>query len=157
MLIFLDIDGVMTSANPWKRPEFLDDGFAMFIPNAARAFKKILTQTHADILLTTSHKANYSRQEWKHIFKNRGIQVAGINSLPENLARLSRREEILNWININPVDDNFIIIDDDKSLNDLPPSLKEKLILTSGSVGLTDELANEAIRLLKSKQQPVLM
>jgi hypothetical protein len=28
MLILLDIDGVMTSANSWKRPELLSDGFA---------------------------------------------------------------------------------------------------------------------------------
>lgn len=155
MLIFLDIDGVLTSANSWKRLEFLEDGFAMFNPGATRALKKILSQTHADILLTTSHKANYSPQEWKRFFNNRDIQVAGINSLPENFTRLSRKEEILSWINIHPVDENFIIIDDDKSLNDLPPSLNEKLILTSGSVGLNDDLANEAIRILKSKQEPV--
>ena len=41
--------------------------------------------------------------------------------------------------------DKFIIIDDDKSLNSLPSYLKNKLIQTSGSVGLTSELAEEAL------------
>ena len=152
MLIFLDIDGVMTSANSWKRPELLSDGFAMFNSNATNALKKIIAKTNADIILTSSHKTNYSPQEWAVLFKSRGIQVADIQSLPENISRLSRKEEILNWITNNPEEDSFIIIDDDKSLNDLPPSLKQKLILTSGSIGLTDELAEKAIMLLKRKK-----
>ena len=42
----------------------------------------------------------------------------------------------------------FVIIDDDKFLNDLPSHIKMNLILTSPLVGLTDELADNAISIL---------
>jgi hypothetical protein len=44
---------------------------------------------------------------------------------------LSRRVEIEQWIHANSISSNdLVIIDDDKSLNDLPQSLKERLVLT---------------------------
>ena len=46
-----------------------------------------------------------------------------------------------------------VIIDDDKMLNGLPESIKRNLILTSSSVGLTDDLADEAISILKNDYQ----
>jgi hypothetical protein len=60
----------------------------------------------------------------------------------------------LNWYFTNKIEDNFIIIDDDKSLNLLPEFLKEKLILTSATVGLTNYLADIAIENL-NKQESV--
>ena len=152
MLILLDIDGVMTSANSWKRPELLSDGFALFNPKATDALNKIILKTNADILLTTSHKASYTPKKWATIFQSRGIQVDSIQSLPDNVSRLSRKQEILNWIINNPQEDAFIIIDDDKTLNDLPTIFKDKWILTRGSIGLTDELAEKAITLLKKNK-----
>jgi hypothetical protein len=59
----------------------------------------------------------------------------------------------LNWFNLNKVSEEFIIIDDDKSLNDLPTYLKEKLILTSPLIGLTDIHLNEINALLSQKPQ----
>lgn len=155
MQLFLDIDGVMTSANSWKKPEFMSDGFIMFNPNATRALAKILAQTHADIVLTSSHKDLYNTKEWTELFRNRGIHVKCIKRLPANILHHSRKEEILNWIQIQPENLDFIIIDDDKSLNDLPSVYKERLILTNGLVGLTDDLANQAIMLLTKRKPPI--
>lgn len=152
MLIYLDIDGVMVPANSWKRPEFLADGFAMFSDKAIRALKKIITKTDAAIVLTTSHKANYSIDEWLNIFKHRGILLDGIEVLPENIRHLNRKDELLSWLLFNK-QDNFIIIDDDKSLNDLPQFLKEKWIAPTAAIGLTDELADEAIAILKNRRE----
>ncbi|WP_240622631.1 HAD domain-containing protein [Flavobacterium crocinum] len=147
----LDIDGVMVPANSWKRPEFLNDGFPAFSSKATCALQRIIAETSADILLTTSHKSKYSISEWNEIFKLRGINVNDIARLSENLTHLSRKEEILNWYNIKNNPENFVIIDDDKSLNGLTPFLKSKLVLTSPMVGLTDELASEAISILKEE------
>ena len=60
MLILLDVDGVMVPANSWKKPEFHDDGFAVFSSKSASALQKIITETGATILLTTSHKTKYN-------------------------------------------------------------------------------------------------
>ena len=69
-----------------------------------------------------------------------------------NSLETSRKDEILEWFNKQPVpNEEFVIIDDDKMLNGLPPNLKDNLVLTSPSIGLTEDLANEAISILKKK------
>lgn len=151
MLILLDIDGVMVPGNAWKRPEFLNDGFPAFSTRATQALQKIISETSADIVLTTSHKCNYSLEEWKIMFNARGFRLNKINRLDENNNYSSRKEEIINWFTSCKIEQDFIIIDDDKTLNGLPEILKSKLVQTNASVGLTDELADEAINILKGK------
>jgi hypothetical protein len=90
----------------------------------------------ATIMLTTSHKSRFSVEEWKNIFVTRGIYVKNLGKLEESSFGTSRRDEILNWFNLNDINEDFIIIDDDKSLNALPSFLKENLILTSSMIGL---------------------
>jgi hypothetical protein len=138
MFIFLDIDGVMVSAKSWKRPELLDDGFPEFSSKAARVLQSLISDD-TTVVLTTSHKSRFTILEWKKIFQKRGLQISRLKSLDDNVNFLSRKDEVLNWFNVNPVPEEFIIIDDDKSLNGLPPFLKERLILTSPMIGLTDE------------------
>lgn len=152
MLILLDIVGVMVPASPWKRPEILEDNFMNFSLQATKALEKIISSTSADILLTTSHKDNFTLNQWKDIFEKRNIKVGKIDKLPKNANHLNRKDEILNWFNANNINENFIIIDDDKSLNSLPDLLKNRLIQTSATVGLTNFLADEAIRNLREQE-----
>lgn len=138
MLFFLDIDGVMVPAKGWKSPEILFDGFPAFSSKATITLQNLISEEDT-IMLTTSHKAKFGIEEWKSIFKNRGINIKNIKSLPENLNNLSRKDEIVNWFNVNNIDEDFVIIDDDKSLNELPDFLKENLVQTSPYIGLTEE------------------
>lgn len=138
MLVFLDIDGVMVPAKGWTSPEFLHDGFPAFSIKAVQTLRNVISEEDS-VMLTTSHKANFSMEEWKTIFKNRGLNINNIQSLPENVNNLSRKDEIVNWFNLNNAYEGFVIIDDDKSLNDLPGFLKENLVQTSSYVGLTEE------------------
>ena len=151
MLILLDIDGVMVPAKSWKRPEFLNDGFFAFSSEATNALQKIISETSADILLTTSHKSKYTIEEWKNIFNLRGINVKNIYSLPENISFLNRKDEIMKWVNTSSDLPEFIIIDDDKSLNSLPSIIKNKLVQTSASIGLTTNLAIETLQLIEKE------
>lgn len=137
MLIFLDIDGVMVPAKNWQRPELLDDGFAAFSPKAVAVIQELLVgHTDSTIILTTSHKTRFSIELWKDIFFKRSLLVSKIQLLNNNMDMISRRLEILNWFNTNEIHEDFIIIDDDKSLNDLPNFLKKRLVLTSSIIGL---------------------
>ena len=97
------------------------------------------------IILTTSHKSNFTIREWKNIFKQRGIVISELKALPENKSCMSRKDEILKWFNQNTIDDEFIIIDDDSSLNELPPNLKKHLIKTSPIIGLTEECLSSKV------------
>lgn len=147
MLIFLDIDGVMVPAKSWKRPEILKDGFPDFSMNSVSVLNTILSKS-VKLILTTSHKSSYSINEWKFIFKNRGIELTQIVSLEENSTGLSRKDELLRWFNKNIVSEPFVIIDDDKSLNGLPDYLKKHLLLTSPIIGLNMDAIPEINRIL---------
>lgn len=144
MLFLLDIDGVMVPSKGWKNPEFLNDGFPAFSTKATLTLQSLISEDDT-VMLTTSHKSKFSIEKWKNIFKNRGINIEKIKSLPENFSNLSRKDEIVNWFYINNVDENFVIIDDDTSLNDLPDFLKENFVQTSPYIGLTEE-HSEVIR-----------
>ena len=149
MLVYLDIDRVMVPANSWRKLEILEDGFPEFSSVAVKSLDRIISKSGANIVLTTSHKSLYSLKEWKNIFKRRNININDITRLPENTAHLSRKDELINWFNSNKLNSDFIIIDDDKSLNALPVFLKNRLIQTSASVGLTNYLADEAIEMIE--------
>lgn len=149
MLIYLDIDGVMVPASSWRKLEILGDGFPEFSSKATEALNKIISATNADLVLTTSHKHSFTIEGWIEIFKTRGVIVNKVSRLPENSNNISRKQELLEWFNAENSTEKFIIIDDDKSLNGLPENLKNRLIQTSGSVGLTDYLADEALQIVK--------
>lgn len=153
MLFFLDIDGVMVPAKGWKSPELLNDGFPAFSSRAINALQSLISED-VTIVLTTSHKANFSIEEWKNIFKNRGINIEMLKVLPENINNLSRKDEIVNWFNVNNDPEDFVIIDDDKSLNDLPDFLKKNLVQTSPHIGLTQEHLESIKSILHKGLQP---
>lgn len=135
MLIFLDIDGVMVPAKSWIRQEVLEDGFAQFSAPSVNVLKQLITD-EVSIILTSSHRFRFTQKQWKDIFLNRGVSVGSIMPLGVNGSRLNRKEEILSWLILNNPSEKFLIIDDDKSLNDLPPHIKERLILTQSMIGL---------------------
>ncbi len=137
MLIFLDIDGVLVPAKSWKSPTLLSDGFPEFSAKAVRVLQHLISDDDT-VMLTTSHKSRFNIEEWKDIFHRRGITVNNLKSLDESNFGVSRKDEIVNWVNLNTISGDFVIIDDDTSLNALPPFLKDKLILTSPMIGLTD-------------------
>ncbi|PRY55277.1 hypothetical protein B0I27_101246 [Arcticibacter pallidicorallinus] len=73
------------------------------------------------------------------------IRANRIDRLLTNSSELSRKDEILSWYYSGNHSEAFVILDDDKCLNDLPENIKDHLVLTSSSLSLTDELAEEAI------------
>jgi len=135
----LDIDGVMAPAKSWQRPDILEDGFVDFSSKAVSVLQDVLAQNpNSTIILTTSHKSRFSLSQWKIIFERRGLNVNKLESLNDYTDFQSRKVEILNWFDSNDIHEDFIIIDDDKSLNDLPTFYKDRLVLTSSLVGLNE-------------------
>ena len=140
MLIFLDMDGVMLPMKGWQLPENLEDGFPMFSKRATEALGSLLAEYPGDetrVVLSTSHRDRFTIAEWISIFERRGLDVRNIERLPSNKDfSKKRKDEILEWFQTNPMEGDFLIIDDDKSLNALPSKIKAHVILTSSSVGL---------------------
>lgn len=148
MLILLDIDGVMVHAKSWVSLPILDDGFYAFNKMAVNALNAIIEKSDAEIVLTTSHKYSFSLDKWVDIFKNRGVNISSINRLEPHHGRLSRHDEIVNWFAKNNNVTNFLIIDDDKTLNGLSSALQSRLIQTLPLVGLTKSHIKDAIGIL---------
>lgn len=142
MIILLDIDGVMIPAAGWKTPENLEDGFPMFNLKAVEALKNLLKKD-TEIVLTTSHKMRFTLTEWKAIFEKRGVKIETLSRLPSGSNALRRKDELLEWFNNHASERDFLIIDDDSSLYDLPENLKKRWIKTSPLVGLTSGLISE--------------
>ncbi|MFN5181092.1 MAG: HAD domain-containing protein [Bacteroidota bacterium] len=154
MLLFLDIDGVMVPAKGWQAPVLLQDGFPAFSKSATKMLQGLITN-EVTVLLTTSHKSRYTKEEWRTIFKNRGIEIENLTTLPTAGTYLSRKEEIVNWFKMNVVGTNFLIIDDDSSLQELPLSLKANWVQPSPTVGL-NESHTDLINSILTKGTPVL-
>lgn len=152
MIVFLDIDGVMVHANPHRPVELDADGFYKFNDVAVKILQSTIYFTKDQIVLSSSHRYRYSIAEWKEIFGRRGLNFKFLSILdivrrgPKvqdsvgQSDRISRKAEIFGWIAANKVSEqDVVIIDDDKSLNDLPKELKERLVLTNPYNGLIEQ------------------
>ncbi len=152
MMILLDIDGVLVTTAAWRPVEILADGFMKFNGKAAANLQKLILETGATIVLTTTHRINYSTDTWKDIFKLRGISANTIskindrNSIP---VMLDRATEIKEWFHNGGNKQHFVVIDDDPSLNGLPTILKNKCVITKPLIGLDEEATTSALRILR--------
>ena len=151
MKILLDIDGVLVITPGWRKPEIENDGFLKFDENAARNLAKIISETNASIILTTTHRISYSTEKWKIILKNRGINPTSISKIneAENIYDLKKRaSEIKDWVE-NQIDlEKYVVIDDDKSINTLPTEIKQNCVITDSLIGLDSDAMVKVFEIL---------
>lgn len=145
-VIFLDIDGVMTTN---KHLKMSDKYFGMeFDPEALSNLKYIIEKTDAWIVVTSTWRIGRRVTEMKDIFANYGLngRIAGITPVINNVPR---GKEIAEYIESYDISrrykvDKFVIIDDDTDME----HLSDYLIKTDFMVGLTKEQADKAIEML---------
>lgn len=150
MKILLDFDGVMVTTPTWQKVEHLDDGFMAFNESCVEKLVRILFITSADIVLTTTHRIHYHEKDWHQILYNRGVMTDSISKVNQacTFTDLSIRcVEVLEWVIANP-NENYVIIDDDKSLRDLPVEIKARWVETQFHKGLTEECSQQALGIL---------
>ncbi len=159
MIIFLDIDGVMVHANPHRMVELEYDGFYKFNKKAVEILQNTIYKTKDRIVLSSSHRNKYNLKEWKEILEKRGLFFDFLSVLDvdySNNPKVTRKTEIIDWINKHKLKpEDVLIIDDDKSLNDLPLHFKERLVLTNPYVGLSNQ--NELKSVLKRKVKKTVL
>ncbi len=151
MTILLDIDGVMVTTASWRSVEMLSDNFMKFNDIASANLQRIISLTNASIILTTTHRVSFSNKQWEEIFLLRGIKLQAVSKINEKKFidnQVSRAFEIEDWYNDVGTNENFVIIDDDLSLNGLKEGLRSKCIITKPLIGLDMESADSAIRIL---------
>lgn len=151
MIILLDIDGVLETTPSWRRAEIDTDGFMKLNENALENLSILHKKTNASIVLTTSHRINYDETKWKEIFRLRGLNfdsISKLNSKTEISQLLDRGSEIKEWVEKKGQGHNYVIIDDDQSINALPEYIKERWVATRPSIGFDKEALEKALLIL---------
>ncbi|GAL85814.1 hypothetical protein MYP_3043 [Sporocytophaga myxococcoides] len=123
-----------------------------FNSKAEKNLIRLLSETNASIVLTTTHRITYSVEKWKEIFNNRDIPVLSIEKVNTRQAideMPDRCIEIKEWVDNFGTGRQFVIIDDDLSINSLLSDIKDKRVTTKSMIGLDDECTERAIRILK--------
>ena len=147
MILLLDIDGVLETSPSWKQPEFLEDKFYKFNENSRKNFIEVINKINPEIILTTTHRINYNLTEWNKIFELRGINVSKISKI-NNAKKATdikkRNVEIEEWF-LNNRTAEFLILDDDKILNELTDNLKNRWIQIDAMLGITQSIKNQIL------------
>ncbi len=142
--MILDLDGVLITNPSWKADQIDSDGYSEFNKSCVENLNRLLTLAEFDIWLSSNRRTVKTLTEFNLIFENRGIKNEIVGFLPEYADCKNRKEEVLKFIEeFKPSD--FLIIDDDKSLNGLESRIKDKLILTELTKGLDSEKLKEAV------------
>jgi len=158
-IIFLDIDGVLNS-DIWQKTDNYkqqESPEKWFDPNAVSLFNKLIDETKAKVVLTSTWRLEYSLEEMRKIFSKVKIKCDLIDFTPDlssNNNYVVRGNEILKWckdnrntIGTNPMNyTDFIILDDN---DDMLLWQSKYFFQTDMLCGLSPRVTKEAIRMLK--------
>ena len=163
-VIFLDIDGVLNTKCWYTQMNGNTPkdkyGYA-FDPNAVANLKKIIDETGADIVISSSWKS-FGISELEDMWQDRGLpgKLIGItpNSVSDEMllnADLDHMElfhirgmEIKEWLDKHGKNvSHYVIIDD---MDNFLLDQKFHFVQTDPEVGITEEDANMAIKILNA-------
>ena len=142
-VIFLDFNGILDTY----------DNFDVIDNDNLNILKRIVLETGAKVVISSSNKNNYWRSgQIRGILKYMidslvevGIEVVGLVPMMD-----SREDEINAYLTMHPEIDSFVILDDDYEM----PSLNDNLIklpcqmIGSEQRGLEDKHVEKAIEIL---------
>lgn len=153
-IIFLDLDGVMDSRthniylNKHNLPE-KDEFGILFSPECIAALKHITDNTDAEIVLSSSWKHIMSLQQLQQMWQQLQLPSKVIDVTPT--CSRNRGDEIHRWLCLCPDPCQYVIIDD-LPREQFHTAHYSHLVTTDGFNGLTLELANQAIEILRDSE-----
>ena len=136
-LLFLDIDGVLTSNETISRKEFL----YTFSASCVWALNRILRDNKVKIILTSSWRTVFDAEKQNQIFRENGIiQLPGGQT--NDFGYENRSLEIQDYLSKRKVE-NYVILDDMK-IN----GFEGHFVLINPSTGLTENDVEKVNRIL---------
>ena len=136
-LLFLDIDGVLTSNETISRKELL----YTFSASCVWALNRILRDNKVKIILTSSWRTVFDAEKQNQIFRENGIiQLPGGQT--NDFGYENRSLEIQDYLSKRKVE-NYVILDDMK-IN----GFDEHFVLVNPSTGLTENDVEKVNRIL---------
>lgn len=157
-IVFLDVDGVLNSAE-WHREGHRGLGrLGHFDPAAVARLNRLTQATGAQIVVSSSWR-QYGEDYCRDILRQVGVAADVIGVTPilddgsEIMRPVPRGQEIQAWLDAQPSQpDAFVILDDDNDME----GLRHRFVRTRHAVGLTDADVEHAKWLLGRQQVDVL-
>ena len=153
-IIFLDFDGVMDTAyyDHMLSKQGLpgnDPYGTVFDPNCVHNLRRIIDNTGADIVVSSSWKHFMTYKEFLEMWDARGLPgfVTDVTPIPD--MRRNRGDEIDSWLNECNVECQYVIIDDLDGSNFNEHQIP-RLLVVNPFFGLDEETAERAIYLLNN-------
>ena len=158
-IVFLDFDGVLNTCMWESKIPIEKYGYA-FDPNAVANLAKIIEETGADIVVSSTWKF-MGFSEMQDMWEVRGLPGKIIDITPNTIsdevllyADLEHMEltpirgmEIKEWLETKGKKvTHYVILDD---MDSMLPEQKDHLVLTNPTVGITESDAFKAISILK--------
>ncbi|BDD05572.1 HAD domain-containing protein [Aureibacter tunicatorum] len=147
--LILDLDGVLITTATWKADEIDSDGYSKFNTTCVSNLNRLLKTKKFDIVLSSTRRTVKSLDDFNEIFMFRQINSPITEFLPNYKNCRNRKEEIECYIQEVDIKD-FLIIDDDKSLNDANQFIKDRLIQTELLKGFNTDKLKEAINVISN-------
>lgn len=154
-IIFLDFDGVMDTSyydhilSKEGKPGN-DEYGAVFDPYCIRNLKRIIEETEADIVVSSSWKYLMSYQDFLNMWKDRGLPGFITDVTPNPVDRRKRGDEIDAWIEECKTECQYVIIDDLEA-NNFNEHQIPRLLIVNPFFGLDEETAERAIQILNAE------
>lgn len=147
-VIFLDFDGVLVTGKSLANQSGI---WAEADPDCVKALNRITTTTGAGIVVSSAWRIGRSDLELGATLLLWGVTGRFIGSTPRiylygdahKTVSTSRTYEIGAWLKSHPYD-QFVILDDTAS----EIAFKSNFVQTQFETGLTEELADKAIKIL---------
>jgi hypothetical protein len=156
-IIFLDFDGVMDTAyyDHMLSKQGLpgnDPYGTVFDPNCVHNLRRIIDNTGADIVVSSSWKHFMTYKEFLEMWDARGLPgfVTDVTPIPD--MRRNRGDEIDAWLNECNVECQYVIIDDLDGSNFNEHQIP-RLLVVNPFFGLDEDTAERAIYLLNNSQE----
>lgn len=158
--LFLDIDGVLNTTSyamacQWKYGRVADEDGALFDSYAVDNLKHIVETIPIKIVISSSWRLN-GIERIKKLWQNRNMPGEIFDVTPtfddshNTLVKGKRGAEIEMWLRENPIKQGipytYVIVDDE---DDFLPSQAKHVVLTEDETGLTEELAEKIIEILR--------
>lgn len=152
-VIFLDFDGVLNTERHQARlaveGEVANDKWgSLFDPSAVANLQKILEETEANIVITSSWRFIKSPGNLRKMWIDRSLPGKIFGFLPSDSLNLTRGAEIEDWLRDHKCR-NYVIIDD---VDEFTSKQHDRVVEVSPVVGITESDARKAIQILNSRE-----
>ena len=137
-IILLDLDGVLIPTKYWVPDKIHEDGYSDFNSSCVANLNRIIKETGYDIILSSMRREQVDIDQMNIYFKNRGVDSIIKSYVPKYRTETiwyDRRREIEMFLEEHKPE-NYLIIDDDKSLLNASEEIKSNWIRTKTMIGL---------------------